>query len=148
MYHSFCFPRLNQCRIPTGIRSGLPVCLLWVFLTYKFHIRNIQMLFSLVKNKIRLFFNVKTFRQNMSSSTSGVDGFFALVDYNNDLEKFRSRSVCSDLRSIPELPGTKLQFSEVTNAHANNHQPHWVNQPGKSNFWVSFALLCVVPYLT
>lgn len=46
----------------------------------------------------------------MSFSPSGADSSFDPVDCNRDLEKFRSYSLCSDLKSIPKLPNIELEF--------------------------------------
>lgn len=56
----------------------------------------------------------------MSFSPSGADSTFVPVDYNHGLEKYRSCSLGSELRSIPKLPSIKLQFWEVANTNASS----------------------------
>lgn len=99
MHHSLCFPKLNQCR---NSNWNLPI-----FFPYKFHIKNIEMLLSLVKNKTKLLFNGKTSQRKYVIQLFLGWQFFALVDNNHGLEKLRSCSVCSDLRNIP--PAARYQ---------------------------------------
>lgn len=93
------------------MRSNLPS-----FSPCKLHIKNIEMLFSVGKKKSKLLFSGKTFRQNLSSSSSWADRSLLLWIVIMIWKSWGA--VCSDMRNSPKLPDTKLQFSEAADTNS------------------------------
>lgn len=112
MYHSLCFPKLNQCR---NSNWNLPI-----FFPYKFHIKNIEMLLSLVKKKIRPSYYLmgKQVRENMSYSSFWADSFLHLWITIMVWKSWGAVLFAVIWETSPKLPGTKLLFWGVTSTNS------------------------------